>query len=64
MTTNKDMLTGIAIGAGTTLLGMYIIHIYQKEQELSIANQAINSGMFNSLLSGSNGSNSSNGGLS
>jgi hypothetical protein len=51
MATNKDMLTGIVIGAGATLLGVYLIHIFQKEQELNIANQAINSGMFNNVLS-------------
>ncbi len=64
MAINKDMLTGIAIGAGATLLGVYLIHIFQKEQELNIANQAINSGMFNNILSSPSGSsNSSNGGL-
>ncbi|MHB8568968.1 MAG: hypothetical protein ACYC97_02040 [Metallibacterium sp.] len=69
MATNKDILTGIAIGAGATLLGVYLIHIFQKEQELNIANQAINSGMFNNILSNPSGSSNSgngniNGGLS
>lgn len=64
MALNKDIWMGIAIGAGVSFLGIYLINIAQKEQELNIANKAIDSGMFNNLLPTSNSSaNSSGGGL-
>lgn len=47
MKITADMASGFFLGFGLSFLTIYALHEYNKQQELNIANQALNSGMFN-----------------
>ena len=47
MKITSDMAAGFFLGFGLSFLTIYAFHEYNKQQELNIANQALNSGMFN-----------------